>query len=436
MPSPCLSPSVNMRAIMARRAGVGGVLLGLLPSVWADSPKEVSAAEVQRVHAAALTLDTHLDTAVHVARPRWSILERHERARDISQVDVPRMLEGGLDGGFWAIFTPQGERTAAGRAAARDYALRVTVRLREMVARSPEAFALATSADDAARIAGSGRRVVYLSIENGFPLGEDLTLLRTFHELGVRMFGPVHFLNNDLGDSGTDPKGAEWGGLSPLGRDLVVEANRLGIVLDASHASDAVFDQMLELSKAPIILSHSGCKAIYDHPRNIDDDRLRRLAAAGGVISMNSLPAYLVALNASPDRMAALAEIIKRFGSLASLTPESAQELANATAEIDRRFPVREVTFEDFMAHLLHALKVVGVDHVGIGADWDGGGGVRGMDDVTALPRITQRLLAEGYTSADIEKIWGGNVIRLLRDAERVRLSWNRDASAAAHNFQ
>ena len=390
---------------------------------WADAPRAVPAAEIQRVHEAAVTLDTHLDTAVHVARPRWSILERHERARDISQVDVPRMIEGGLDGGFWAIFTPQGERTPAGRAAARDYALRVAVRLREMVARSPDTFALATSADDAARIAGSGRRVVYLSIENGYPLGLDPTLLRTFHELGVRMFGPVHFMNNDLGDSGTDPKGPEWGGLSPLGRDLVAEANRLGIVLDASHASDAVFDQMLELSKAPIILSHSGCKAIYDHPRNIDDARLRRLAAAGGVISMNSLPAYLMPVTASPERIAALGAVFKRFGSLASLTPEAAQELANATADIDRRFPVREVTFDDFMAHLLHALKVAGVDHVGIGADWDGGGGVRGMDDVTALPRITERLLAEGYTAADIEKIWGGNVIRLLREAERVRVS-------------
>ena len=416
---------------------VGFALVGLPGCVQPARAASVAGsapAEARKVHERAVTLDTHLDTAIHIARPRWSILDRHDRARDISQVDVPRMQEGGLDGGFWAIFTAQGERTPAGRAAARDYALRVAVRLREMVARSPETFALATSADDAARIAESGRRVVYLSIENGYPLGQDPTLLRTFHELGVRMFGPVHFMNNDLGDSGTDPKGAEWGGLSPLGRELVVEANRLGIVLDASHASDAVFDQMLELSKAPIILSHSGCKTIYDHPRNIDDERLKRLAAAGGVISMNALPAYLVPVNASPERTAALGAIMKRFGSLASLTPEAAQELANSMAEIDQRFPVREVTFEDYMAHLLHALKVVGADHVGIGADWDGGGGVRGMDDVTAIPRITERLLAEGYSAADVEKIWGGNVIRLLRDAERVRESWNRDARPDARD--
>ncbi len=409
---------------LPRTMAIGfGLLCGSSSIACAADARVATPATARVVHERALTLDTHLDTAMHVARPRWSILDRHDRTRDISQVDVPRMIDGGLDGGFWAIFTPQGERTPAGRAKARDYALRVAVRLREMVVRNPETFALATSADDAARIAESGRRVVYLSIENGFPIGEDLTLLRTFQELGVRMFGPVHFLNNDLGDSATDPKGAEWRGLSPLGRDMVIEANRLGLVLDASHASDAVFDQMLALSKAPIILSHSGCKSVYDHPRNIDDERLRRLAAAGGVISMNSLPAYLAAVETTPERSAALAEIGKRMGSPSSLTPEAAEELTRARADVDRRFPVREVTFDDFMAHLLHALRVAGVDHVGIGADWDGGGGVRGMDDVSAIPRITERLLAAGYSAADVEKIWGGNVIRLLRDAERVRLA-------------
>lgn len=411
-----------------------GLLCGSASIAMAADPKVAPSAAARAVHERALTLDTHLDTAMHVARPRWSILDRHDRTRDISQVDVPRMIDGGLDGGFWAIFTPQGERTPAGRAKARDYALRVAVRLREMVARNPETFSLATSADDSTRITASGRRVVYLSIENGYPIGEDLTLLRTFQELGVRMFGPVHFLNNDLGDSANDPKGAEWGGLSPLGRQMVSEANRLGIVLDASHASDRVFDQMLALSKAPIILSHSGCKAVFDHPRNIDDDRLRRLAAAGGVISMNSLPAYLAAVETSPERSAALAEIGKRMGSPSLLTPEAAEELAKARADVDRRFPVRDVTFDDFMAHLLHALKVAGVDHVGIGADWDGGGGVRGMDDVTAIPRITERLLAEGYSAADVDKIWGGNVIRLLREAERVRESWDRESRTDARD--
>jgi membrane dipeptidase len=389
-----------------------------------DAPKAAPppvSAQALAVHRRLLTLDTHLDTTMHLARPRWSIVERHSRRTDPSQVDLPRMLEGGLDGGFWAIYLAQGPRTPEGHARARDQALRITARLREMVARHHEQFELALTADDAARIAARGRSIVYLSIENGYPLGQDLTLLRTFHDLGVRMFGPVHFANNELGDSATDPKGPEWGGLSPLGKALVAEANRLGIVLDASHASDAVLDQLLELSQAPIILSHSGFKAVYDHPRNIDDERLRRIAAAGGVISMNSLPAYLQRVDVPPERAAALAPLMRRFMNFGELTPEAAAQFVADRDAINRQFPVRPVDFDDFMAHLLHALKVVGPEHVAIGLDWDGGGGVIGMDDVTAIPRITARLLAEGYNEADIGKVWSGNVLRVLRAAEATR---------------
>jgi membrane dipeptidase len=384
------------------------------------APPPVSA-QALAVHRRLLTLDTHLDTTMHLARPRWSIVERHSRATDPSQVDLPRMLEGGLDGGFWAIYLAQGPRTPEGHARARDQALRITARLREMVARHHEQFELALTADDAARIAARGRSIVYLSIENGYPLGQDLTLLRTFYDLGVRMFGPVHFANNELGDSATDPKGPEWGGLSPLGKALVAEANRLGIVLDASHASDAVLDQMLELSQAPIILSHSGFKAVYDHPRNIDDARLRRIAAAGGVISMNSLPAYLQRVDVPPERAAALAPLMRRFMNFGELTPEAAAQFVADRDAINRQYPVRPVDFEDFMAHLLHALEVVGPEHVAIGLDWDGGGGVIGMEDVTQIPRITARLLEAGYSESDIGKIWSGNVLRVLRAAEATR---------------
>ena len=375
----------------------------------------------QRVHEKALTLDTHLDTAVHLARPGWSILDRHSLANDISQVDLPRMVSGGLDGGFWAIYVGQGERNAAGYARARDNALRIAIRLRELTLRHPDRFELALTSADAARIEAVGKRVVYLSIENAYPLGQDLTLLRTFHDLGVRMFGPVHFLNNDFGDSATDPKGPEWGGLSPLGRASVAEANKLGIVLDASHASDLVLAQLLELSAAPIVLSHSGCKAVFDHPRNIGDDLLKKLAAKGGVISMNSLAAYLVSVEISDPRKAALADLQKRLGHQSTWTAAAAAEFSTAKAAIDEQYPIRQVTIDDFMAHLLHALKVVGPEHVGIGADWDGGGGVVGLDDASYLPRITQRLLDAGYSEADIAKIWGGNVLRVMGEVERVR---------------
>jgi membrane dipeptidase len=160
---------------------------------------------------------------------------------------------------------------------------------------------------------------------------------------------------------------------------------------------------------------------VFAHPRNIDDTRLQALARRGGVISMNSLGAYLVPIEVSDERKAALAQISKRFGSPHTLDAEAGAALVTARAEVDRRYPVRKATFDDYMAHVLHALSVVGPDHVGIGADWDGGGGVVGLEDVEKLPRITQRLTAAGYSETDIAKIWGGNVLRVLRAAERVR---------------
>src|SRR5690606_12631149 len=319
-------------------------------------------------------------------------------------------------GGFWVIYTPQGPRTMEGSQAARDSALMTALRIREMVARHADRFELALTADDAQRIEKAGKRVVYMSMENGYPIGKDLSLLQTFYRLGVRMFGPVHFANNDLGDSATDAKGPEWHGLSPLGKEVVAEANRLGIVLDASHASDDVLDQLIELSQTPIVLSHSACKALTDHPRNVDDERLRKLAAAGGVIQINSVyitPAYK---NAEHEKEVAALEA--RYGRMYTLPAEKVAEFARERRAIDAKYGVPRATFDDFLRHLLHALKVVGPDHVGIGADWDGGGGVEGMNDVAALPRITEALLAAGYSEQDLAKIWGGNVLRVLRSAE------------------
>jgi membrane dipeptidase len=232
------------------------------------------------------------------------------------------------------------------------------------------------------------------------------------------MTGVAHFKNNDFGDSATDPGGPEFHGLSPLGRRLVQEANRLGIILDASHSSDDVFDQMLELSTTPIILSHSGCKAIYDHPRNLDDERLRRLAAKGGVIQINAYGDYLAAAEPNPERDAALRALYERTGERQMLSAAQVAAMVRERAAILARYPGSQRSFDQFMAHLLHALRLIGPDHVGIGLDWDGGGGVAGMEDVSRIPRITQALLDAGYSEADLAKIWGGNVLRLLRAAE------------------
>ncbi|MFN9612242.1 MAG: dipeptidase [Hyphomonadaceae bacterium] len=368
------------------------------------------------LHERILTLDTHLDTPAVVARPGFDILKHNDWKTAFAQVDVPRMKEGGLDGGFWVIYTAQGPRTPEGLNAARDAGLMRALVVREMLARSPKVFGLALKADDAAKIAAEGKRVVFMSIENSYPLARDVSLLQTYYKLGVRLVGPVHFATNDWADSSTDK--AEWGGLSPLGKQLVAEANRLGMILDQSHASDLVLDQMLELSTAPIIASHSGCKAIYDHPRNLDDDRLKALAAKGGVIQMNAFGAYLKALSQSPERREALAKLAAAYPNLASRSQADQEAFRQARVRLDAEFPENRATFDDFMAHLLHAIKLIGVDHVGIGLDWDGGGGVVGLEDASKVWKITQALMAEGYSEEDIAKIWGGNVLRVMREVE------------------
>lgn len=379
-----------------------------LPSRAADAP--VSKAD-RALHEKVLTLDTHLDTPEHFARRGWSMVERHAMTTDATQVDLPRMDAGGLDGGFFVIYTSQGALTAEGYRGARDFALERAAEIREMVAAHGDKFELAYTADDAERINKAGKKFVFQSIENSWPMGEDLTLMQTFYATGVRMAGPVHFRNNQFADSSTDKP--IWHGFSPLGLRWLAEANRLGILIDVSHASDDVVDQAVQLSKVPIIASHSGAKAVYDHPRNLDDGRLKKIADAGGVICINSV--YLKNTPTSPERLAAL----KALGPLAeTATQAEVTAYMKKRVAIDAQFPPVRATFEDFMASLTHTLKVVGPEHVGIGADWDGGGGVVGFEDVADLPKVTARLKAAGYTDADVAAIWGGNVLRVVRQVQ------------------
>ncbi|MFN2258957.1 MAG: dipeptidase [Parasphingopyxis sp.] len=373
-----------------------------------NAPPE--AASPAAIHERLLTLDTHLDTPLHFSRRGWDIADRHDYANDISQVDLPRMEEGGLDGGFFVIYTAQGELTPEGYAGARAAATRRQQDILDMAAANPGAVELAYSADDAARIAGAGKVFAFQSIENSWPLGEDIGALEGFYERGVRMAGPVHSRDNQFADSTTGE--GRWGGLSPLGRELVAEMNRLGIVVDGSHASDAAFDQMIELSATPLILSHSGPRAIFDHKRNIDDARIRRLAESGGAICVNSI--FLAPFLESEE----LTAIEERMANYAELPVAEQQALVREYRAAQTRAPQQEADFDAFMASLLHLIEIAGVDHVCMGADWDGGGGVIGMRDIAALPQITERLLAEGYSEEDLQKLWSGNVLRLLRQAE------------------
>jgi len=408
--------AISRRTVLTQ----GGAALAASSVPWRATAKPQDA---RALHQRLICLDTHLDTPASLARPGWDMMRRHSRASDFTQVDYPRMVEGGLDGGFFAIYTPQGPLTPEGMMAARDAALLRAAEIREMVAAHPKQFELAFVAGDAQRIAAKGKRIVYQSIENSYPLGDDITLLRVFYKLGVRMVGFIHFKNNQFGDSATDKPA--WNGLSPKGRELVALGNDLGMVLDASHASDAVFDQMADLSRAPIILSHSGCRAVHDHPRNIDDTRIKRLAAMGGTIQINSYNAYLIDVPRDPERDKARGALYQKLENLSGMSPAEAatavRTVADGMKQIDARFPQPRATFETYMQHVTHALDLVGPDHVGVGCDWDGGGGVTGMDDVAAIPKITERLIKLGYTETQLAGFWGGNALRVLKAAHDAR---------------
>jgi membrane dipeptidase len=383
-------------------------LLLAIPASAQQRP-EVSPAD-RAAHQRMIVLDTHLDIPERWDDGQWDFGVRHRYGEDGSQVDLPRMDEGGMDGGFLVIYTPQGALTPEGYREARDAALVRAAAIRRVLGENRARIGLALTPDDALRLTRAGRHFGFISMENSWPLGEDLSLLTTFYRLGVRLAGPVHFKNNQLGDSATDTP--HWNGLSPLGRSWVAEMNRLGILIDASHSSDAVFDQLLELSRVPIIASHSGPRAIYNHPRNLDDGRMRRLAAAGGLMMINSV--YLAPADNSHEREA----INDRHKNWANLSAAERARLLRDEAALNRLRPAGTADFDLYMRSMLHAIQVMGVDHVGLGADWDGGGGVIGMEDITALPRIGARLRREGLREADIAKIMGGNLLRVLRQAQ------------------
>lgn len=369
-------------------------------------------------HDGCFTFDTHIDTpTASLMRDGWDFAARHDRTTDRSQCDLPRMAAGGLDALGFAVFVTQAARTPSGFQRAHDTALRVFERTHAVLAQNAAQCGLALRADDGPRLKAEGKRAFYLAIENSYSLGRDAGNVAKFHALGVRLLGLNHMLHNDVADSSTDPRPPEWGGLSPLGREIVAECNRLGLALDASHASDDALWALLEVSATPPLLTHSGVRTVCDHPRNIGDDLLRALAAKGGVIQINALP---VALRPAPDNglIAATTEFLLKLKD-AELTPETKAMLNAEWGKIDAAFPPPRCTIDDVVAHIDHAVAVAGIDHVGIGFDLDGGGGFAdGLNDVADYPNVTRALRARGWTDDALAKLWGRNTLRVLRACE------------------
>ena len=279
---------------------------------------------------------------------------------------------------------------------------------------------IALTPDDAYRLKKQGKRAIFIGVENGYALANDLTMVKKFHEMGVRYITLCHTSNNDICDSSTDKKkGAEHHGLSPFGKEVVAEMNKYGVMIDVSHISDDSFYDVIRLSKVPVIASHSCSRAICDHPRNLTDDQLKALAKNGGVIQMCFLSDYVKKADPNPKRDSAMVLVNKKYNDFQGLTDEQTKEAYREYRETSKRFPNKLANVQDMVDHMDHIVKVIGINHVGIGTYFDGGGDLAGCRDVSQMGNVTLELVKRGYSESDISKIWGGNFMRVFRQVQK-----------------
>jgi len=351
-----------------------------------------------RVHRQAIVVDTHIDTTQMLGREGWDFFGVHEprgegggRGSSASHVDYPRAREGGLDAAFFSIYMPG---TVTGPEAVKR-ALTMIDNVRRLAERHPNEIALATTAADVRAGVKAGKFMALMGMEGGHMIDDSLSVLRDYARLGVRYLTLTHSVNTNWADSSGDaPK---HNGLTDFGKDVVRELNRLGVMVDISHVADKTFWDALEVSTAPLLASHSSCRALSGHPRNMTDEMIKALAAKGGVIQINYSTTFL------------------------------SNELYEAT---QKNVPPEErpkVSWEKIVEHIDHAVKLAGPTHVGLGSDFDGTTVPIGMEDVSKLPKITEALLAKGYSEQDVTNILGGNLLALMERVERV----GRDLRAA-----
>ncbi len=394
-------------------------LIALLTTYASCSQKLVAEQEVvdraKLIHEGALTLDTHVD----ILNDKYAT-EAHDPGIDNPRLkcDLVKMNKGGVDGVFLAAYVRQRKRNAEGYKNAYESAmgqLKAICRLTEKM--YPERCELATSPDDIERIAQSGKRAIMIGIENGFAIGKDLSKVERLYNLGARYITLSHNGHNDICDS-CNPretlgdKKTEHNGLSKFGEKVVSEMNHLGVMVDVSHISVESFYDVIKVSNAPVIASHSGCRALADNSRNLYDEQLKTLAKNGGVIQIVTVSGFLK-LGSSQYRKA-MSDLKKELDD-GSITTE---QFLEKKKDLDAKY--LSANLEDFVDHIDHAVKIAGIDHVGIGSDFDGGGGVPGFNDHSEALNVTIELLRRGYSEEDISKIWGANLLRVWREVEKV----------------
>lgn len=394
------------------------ILLGsLTEAAVAQSNKNLTPQRVQKVHDEALTVDTHCDTPMNILERGLDIGERNSTGK----VDLPRMKEGGLDVMFFAIFTSQEKRTPASYEEVYRLAHRMTDSTLAAVRRYPELAEVALAPADAARIEKQGKRAIYLGMENGFPLGKEIGRVEEFYNKGIRYITLCHSKHNDICDSSSDRLPPEHHGLSPFGREVVMEMNRRGMIIDVSHISDKSFYDVVGISLAPVIASHSSVRAIARHDRNMSDDMIRALARNGGVIQICLLDEYVKDPDPSNPRVQLEREMRQKYEAVRDTLSDAGKvQFRKEWTAMREKYPKDLPTVADYVDHIDHVVRLAGIDHVGIGSDFDGGGGISGCNDVSEFPAITHELLARGYSEKEIRKIWGGNFFRVFRKVEEI----------------
>ncbi len=367
------------------------------------------------IHKKALTLDTHVDilNAKYATKARDPGIDNPKL-----KCDLVKMNKGGVDGVFLAAYARQKKRDAEGYKNAYKSVMRQFRAIHRLAEKMyPDRCELATSPDEVERIAKTGKRVIMIGVENGFAIGKDLSNVERFYNLGARYITLSHNGHNDICDSCNPSeklgdKETEHNGLSEFGKKVVAEMNRLGIIADVSHISVKSFYDLIKVSKAPIIASHSGCRALAEHPRNLNDEQLKALARNGGVIQVVTVGGFLRL--GSPERRKAISDLKEELDE----ERIKIEQFLEGMKEIDAKYP--SASLSDFVDHIDHAVKVAGIEHVGIGSDFDGGGGVPGFNDHSEALNVTIELVRRGYSEEDISKIWGANFLRVWREVEKV----------------
>lgn len=372
-----------------------------------SSSNDAAAARARKIHFSSLVLDTHIDVTPKL-QGNWKFDERHTTGH----IDLPRMKEGGLNGLFFSIFM---SGTVTGPKAVNDAVQRIAA-VHKLAEDMPDKVMLCRTAADVRLAHRQGKIAALMGMEGGHMINNSLPVLRMYAELGVRYLTLTHSVNTDWADSsGDQPK---HNGLTDFGKDVVRELNKLGVMVDISHVSDKTFWDALEISKAPMIASHSSCRAVSGHSRNMTDEMIKALAAKGGVIQINYLDSFI-----DPDLFAYSQKTQALQRELRQKYQNEPRETVfpKIRDEIAAQFGAPpKASWERIVEHIDHAVKLVGVNHVGLGSDFDGGSMPVGMEDCTKLPQITEALLKKGYKEADIRKILGLNTVRLMADVERV----------------